>query len=74
MIEWIKGALLKEAAINQQDVDLLRLTDDPKEAVRIIKAYARTHRDEAADVEPATKPIEKKDVKKPASKPEQAET
>ena len=74
MLDWIKDSLLKEAAINQDDVDLLRLTDDPKEAVRIIKAYARTHRDEAADVEPATKPIEKKDVKKPASKPEQAET
>ena len=74
MIDWVKGALLKEAAINQEDVDLLRLTDDPKEAVRIIKAYARTHRDEAAKVEPETKPIEEKDVKKPASKPEQAET
>ena len=74
MIDWVKGALLKEAAINQDDVDLLRLTDDPKEAVRIIKAYARTHRDEAAEVEPETKPIEEKDVKKPASKPEQAET
>ena len=74
MVDWVKGALLKEAAINPQDVDLLRLTDDPKEAVRIIKAYARRHRDEAAEVEPATKPIEEKDVKKPASKPEQAET
>ena len=74
MIEWVKGALLKEAAINQEDVDLLRLTDDPKEAVRIIKAYARTHREDAAEVEPETKPIEKEDVKKPASKPEQAET
>ena len=74
MVDWVKGALLKEAAINQEDVDLLRLTDDPKEAVRIIKAYARTHRDEAAEVEPETKPIEEKDVKKPASKPEQAET
>jgi predicted Rossmann-fold nucleotide-binding protein len=74
MIEWIKGSLLKEAAINEEDVDLLRLTDDPKEAVRIIKAYARTHRDEAAEVEPETKPIEEKDVKKPASKPAQAET
>ena len=74
MIDWVKGALLKEAAINQEDVDLLRLTDDPREAVRIIKAYARTHRDEAAEVEPETKPIQEKDVKKPASKPEQAET
>ena len=74
MIDWIKGSLLKEAAINEADVDLLRLTDDPKEAVKIIKAYARTHRDAAAEVAPETKPIEEKDVEKPASKPEQAET
>jgi uncharacterized protein (TIGR00730 family) len=74
MIDWIKGSLLKEAAINQEDVDLLRLTDDPREAVRIIKAYARTHRDQAAEAQPETKPIEEKDVEKPATKPEQAET
>jgi uncharacterized protein (TIGR00730 family) len=74
MIDWIKSSLLKEAAINAEDVDLLRLTDDPKEAVRIIKAYARTHREDAVGVEPETKPIEKRDVRKPARRPEQAET
>jgi uncharacterized protein (TIGR00730 family) len=74
MVEWIKGSLLEEAAINQADVDLLRLTDDPKEAVRIIKAYARSHREAAAEVEPETKPIEEKDVKKPATRPEHADT
>jgi uncharacterized protein (TIGR00730 family) len=74
MLDWIKGSLLKEAAINEADVDLLRLTDDPKEAVRIIKGYARSQRGAAAAVEPATKPIKKRDVKKPARKPEQAET
>jgi len=74
MLDWIKGSLLEEAAINQADVDLLRLTDDPKEAVRIIQAYARTHREAAAEVEPETKPIEKRDVKKPATRPEHAET
>jgi uncharacterized protein (TIGR00730 family) len=74
MLDWIKGSLLKEAAINQDDVDLLRLTDDPKEVIRIIKAYARTHREDAAEVEPETKPIEETDVQKPAQKPEQAET
>jgi uncharacterized protein (TIGR00730 family) len=74
MVEWIKGSLLEEAAINQADVDLLRLTDDPKEAVRIIKAYARSHREAAAEVEPETKAIEEKDVKKPATRPEHAET
>jgi uncharacterized protein (TIGR00730 family) len=74
MLDWVKDSLLKEAAINQADVDLLRLTDDPKEAVRIIQAYARTHRDDAAEVAPDTQPIAEEDVKQPASKPEHAET
>jgi uncharacterized protein (TIGR00730 family) len=74
MIDWIRGSLLAEAAINPEDVDLLRLTDDPNEAVKIIKAYQKTHRESAAAVAPSTKPIEKKDVKKPTSKAERAET
>jgi uncharacterized protein (TIGR00730 family) len=74
MIDWIRKALLAESAINPEDVDLLRLTDDPKEAVRIIKAYEQTHRDAAAEVEPATKPIEKADVKKPTTKSEHAQS
>ena len=74
MIDWIRASLLKEAAINPADVDLLRLTDDPNEAVRIIKAYERTHREAATEVEPETKPIARRDVKKPTSKAEHAET
>jgi predicted Rossmann-fold nucleotide-binding protein len=74
MIDWIRASLLAESAINPEDVDLLRLTDDPAEAVRIIKAYERSYRVKAAAVEPATKPIEKKDVKKPTSKTERAES
>jgi len=74
MIDWIRASLLKEAAINPEDVDLLRLTDDPREAVRIIKAYERSHRSMAANVEPATKPIAKRDVGKPSSKTEHAES
>jgi uncharacterized protein (TIGR00730 family) len=74
MIDWIRGTLLAEAAINKADVDLLRLTDDTDEAVRIIQAYARTHRDDAAETEPHTKPIKERDVQKPARRPEQAET
>ena len=73
MIDWIRASLLKEAAINPEDVDLLRLTDDPKEALRIIKAYERTHREAAAEVEPQTKPIEPSEVKGPA-RPEHAES
>ncbi len=74
MVDWIRASLLKESAINPEDVDLLRLTDDPREAVRIIKAYEQTHRDAAAEVEPATKPIEKADVKKPTTKTEHAQS
>ena len=74
MVDWIRGTLLAHAAISKEDVDLLRLTDDTAEAVRIIQAYARTHRDEADETETQTKPIEEKDVKKPAGRPEQAET
>jgi uncharacterized protein (TIGR00730 family) len=73
MIDWIRASLLAESAINPEDVDLLRLTDDPNEAVKIIKAYQKT-RESAAAVAPATKPIEKKDVKKPTSKAERAES
>jgi uncharacterized protein (TIGR00730 family) len=74
MIDWIRASLLAESAINPEDVDLLRLTDDPSEAVRIIKAYQKTHRESAAAVAPSTKPIQKRDVKKPTSKPDRAET
>jgi uncharacterized protein (TIGR00730 family) len=74
MIEWIRGSLLAEAAINPEDVDLLRLTDDPAEAVRIIKAYARTQREEATEVEPETQPIAESDVQKPSAEPDKVET
>ena len=53
---------------------LLRLTDDTDEAVRIIQAYARMHRDEADETEPHTKPIRRQDVDQPTTRPEQAET
>jgi uncharacterized protein (TIGR00730 family) len=74
MIDWIRTSLLAEAAINPEDVDLLRLTDDPDEAIRIIRAYQRTNREAADKVVPGTKPIEKADVKKPTAKPEHAES
>jgi len=74
MIDWIRASLLAEAAINPEDVDLLRLTDDPNEAVRIIKAYEQSHRAKATATEPGTKPIKKSDVKKPSSKAEHAES
>jgi uncharacterized protein (TIGR00730 family) len=74
MIDWIRASLLAEAAINPEDVDLLRLTDDPEEAVTIIGAYQDRHRAAAAAVKPETKPIGEKDVEKPTSKAERAES
>jgi hypothetical protein len=74
MVDWIKASLLAEAAIDAEDVDLLRLTDDPREAVKILKAYRRSHRESAAATEPQTKAIDESDVQKPASEPEHAES
>jgi len=68
-----EGPIL-ENVLRGEDVDLLRLTDDPNEAVRIIKAYQRSHRAKATATEPGTKPIRKSDVKKPTSKAEHAES
>jgi uncharacterized protein (TIGR00730 family) len=73
MIDWIRATLLKEAAITAADVDLLRLTDDPAEALEIIDAYAVKQRAAAASTAKSTKPIERSDVQEPA-KPEHAES
>ncbi|HET9757404.1 MAG TPA: TIGR00730 family Rossman fold protein [Candidatus Limnocylindrales bacterium] len=74
MVEWIRDSLLAEAAINPEDVDLLRLTDDPEEAATIIGAYRKRHRAAAAAVEPETKPIAEEDVDRPSKKVEQGES
>lgn len=37
LIDWIKGTLLKEKAISEEDLDIFQVVDDPKEAVSIIK-------------------------------------
>jgi uncharacterized protein (TIGR00730 family) len=57
LMAWLRGTLLKEAAISPEDVDLLRLTDDPEEAGEIIKAYVRRRRASARRTAPETKPI-----------------
>ena len=59
LLDWVRGTLLAEAAITPEDVDLLRITDDPDEACRIVDAYAKQHRDEADETAAATKPIER---------------
>jgi uncharacterized protein (TIGR00730 family) len=36
LIDWIKGAVLADEKITAEDLDLMRLTDDPDEAVQIM--------------------------------------
>ena len=67
MLDWIKGTLLKEAAIAPQDVDLLRVTDDEAEACRIVDAYVRAHPDTADATASDTKPISRSEVRPPAT-------
>ena len=66
LLDWVRGTLLAEAAITPEDVDLLRITDDPDEACRIVDAYAKQHRDEAEATAAETKPIHRDEVKEPA--------
>jgi uncharacterized protein (TIGR00730 family) len=54
LLDWIRGTLIKEATINAEDVDLLRLTDDPAEIVDIINAYVTEARTAAAATAPDT--------------------
>jgi uncharacterized protein (TIGR00730 family) len=67
MLDWIKGTLLKEAAIAPEDVDLLRITDDEEEACRIVDAYVKAHPDEADETAAHTKMIHASEVRAPTS-------
>jgi uncharacterized protein (TIGR00730 family) len=44
MIEWIKSEVLADGMISQADLDLLYVTDDPGEAVRVVLAHYDTRR------------------------------
>ena len=37
LLDWVKDTLLKRKLISADDIDLIRLTDDPDEVVKIIK-------------------------------------
>jgi uncharacterized protein (TIGR00730 family) len=65
LLDWIRGTLVTASAIDPTDVDLLRLTDDPAEACRIIRAYARRRRDSARRTAPDTVAIEAERAKRP---------
>jgi hypothetical protein len=36
MLEWLKNTMARERMISPEDLDLFHVTDDPKEAVRIV--------------------------------------
>jgi len=75
LLDWIRSMLVTQATIQPTDVDLLRLTDDPAEAVEIINAYADSHRDEAAETAPDTKAIDARTAEAShAGDPEHAES
>jgi uncharacterized protein (TIGR00730 family) len=57
LLHWVRETLVKEATITAEDVDLLRLTDDPSEVVDIINAYVTERREDAASVAPDTLPV-----------------
>jgi uncharacterized protein (TIGR00730 family) len=40
LLDWIRDTLLASAAIDEADLALLQLTDDPDEVVRIVRAFS----------------------------------
>ena len=42
LLDWIRDTLLASGAVDQADVDLLRVTDDPDEVVRLIRTAGPT--------------------------------
>ena len=43
LLDWMRATLLPAGAIEARDLDLIRLTDDPAEVVRVMRDYARRH-------------------------------
>jgi uncharacterized protein (TIGR00730 family) len=62
LIDWIKDTLLGESAISPEDVDLLRITDDPAETCQIINAYVTERRTQAARTHADTKAISEREA------------
>jgi uncharacterized protein (TIGR00730 family) len=65
LLDWIRGTLVDHAAISPEDVDLLRVTDDPAEACDIINAYVTERRKRAAAIAPGTRPVAPDEVRPP---------
>jgi len=39
LMHWIEATMLKEKTISKEDIDLIKLTDDPKEVLSVINAH-----------------------------------
>jgi uncharacterized protein (TIGR00730 family) len=48
LLDWIRDTLLAKRAIDEPDLALLQLTDDPDEVVRIVRAFTAANHDLAA--------------------------
>jgi hypothetical protein len=55
LLEWMREVQLPARAISQADLDLISVTDDPEEVVRLVTTYARTNGLEA-ETSPAQRP------------------
>jgi uncharacterized protein (TIGR00730 family) len=62
LLDWIRGPLIAENTVNQAEVDLLRVSDDPEEACDIIDAYVRDRARPGAETAPETQVIDAADV------------
>jgi uncharacterized protein (TIGR00730 family) len=40
LLDWVRETLIPEGTVSQADLDLLQITDDPDEVVRILRAYS----------------------------------
>jgi hypothetical protein len=46
MLDWIRAEMLADGLVSQDDLDLLRLTDEPEEAVAWVTSMLGTRRAE----------------------------
>jgi uncharacterized protein (TIGR00730 family) len=52
LLDWIRERLLAEGMIAPGDIDLIAVTDDPKEVIRIVRAAGRRRREAAVEIVP----------------------
>ncbi len=41
LIEWIKARMLEEGTISEGDLDIIKITDDPEEVIKFVKASTK---------------------------------